>query len=122
MGDRGGGRERKGGSLKTSSKNPGCTVAKAKTEKKKIDDVSPSSCPCPALSSDGPYFDCGAALLSRQFERDRDRVLERSKNEGCAAIVQWFADVEKQTVLADLSRDFSGQVRFSLDRGYPTWC
>ena len=43
-----------------------------------------------------PYFDCGSALLSRLFERDRDRVLQRSHQEGVRGVVVWVADVDKR--------------------------
>ena len=78
MGDRGGGREPKGGSLRKSSKNPGCAVAKAKREKKEDVNVALTSLACPR-PCEGSYVDCGAAMLSRQFERDRDRVLLRAR-------------------------------------------
>ena len=107
MGDRSGGREVKGASLKKSKKNPGGVNARGKkAEKTYTGAVESATTPSP-----GPelYIDCGAALLSRQFERDRDRVLERGKTEGdVAAIVLWFSDVEKQQLLSDVCKQKPG--------------
>eukprot|EP00981_Chlorochromonas_danica_P011950 scaffold4358_cov177-Ochromonas_danica.AAC.4 len=86
MGDRSGGREPKGASLKKSKKNPGASAAKAKKASLKAQGLSNgplTSLPPPIpLNQDGLYFDCGIALLSRQFDRDRDRVLQRAQGEG----------------------------------------
>lgn len=108
MGDRSGGREPKGSSLKKSKKNPGCAVAKNKKVPKEVHSGPQSSLPPPA-PGDELYFDSGAAILSRQFDRDRERVLIRAKTEGnCSGIVAWFSDIEKQTILADLCKLNSG--------------
>lgn len=107
MGDRSGGREVKGASLKKSKKNPGGVNARGKKAEKIYSGPAESA----ATPSPGPelYIDCGAALLSRQFERDRDRVLERARTDGnVAAIVLWFSDVEKQQLLSDVCKDNSG--------------
>ena len=107
MGDRSGGREVKGASLKKSKKNPGGVNARGKKAEKTYTGAMESA----ATPLPGPelYIDCGAALLSRQFERDRDRVLERGKTEGdVAAIVLWFSDVEKQQLLSDICKQKSG--------------
>jgi Tat protein secretion system quality control protein TatD with DNase activity len=107
MGDRSGGREVKGASLKKSKKNPGGVNARGKKAEKVYSGPAESA----ATPSPGPelYIDCGAALLSRQFERDRDRVLERARTDGnVAAIVLWFSDVEKQQLLSDVCKDNSG--------------
>ena len=97
----------KGASLKKSKKNPGGVNARGKkAEKTYTGAVESAVTPRP-----GPelYIDCGAALLSRQFERDRDRVLERGKTDGdVAAIVLWFSDVEKQQLLSDICKQKSG--------------
>ena len=113
MGDRSGGRESKGTSLKKSKKNPGASAAKAKTVAK-----APNS--GPAISEVAPapgdelYFDCGVALLSRQFDRDRERVITRAKQDGdCCGMMVWFADIEKQTAVADHCKTFSGACYFS---------
>ena len=67
------------------------------------------SLPPPVPSLAGLHFDCGAALLSRQFDRDRDRVLERSRSEGSLeALALWFSDVEKQQSLVDICKQNSG--------------
>ena len=85
MGDRGGGRESKKGSLRKSTKNPGCAAGKAKSQKKTEHVVLGASLPCPRPGS-GAYVDCGCAILSRQFARDRDRVLSRSRQEGVCVV------------------------------------
>ncbi len=59
--------------------------------------------PPPSLSN-GFYFDCSVALLSRQFDRDRDRVISRAQQDNVCGILAWFSDVEKQTLLNDLSK------------------
>ena len=107
MGDRSGGREVKGASLKKSKKNPGGVNARGKkAEKTYSGPVESAVTPLPGSEL---YFDCGAALLSRQFERDRDRVLERARSDGnVAAIVVWFSDVEKQHLLSEICKDNSG--------------
>ena len=48
------------------------------------------------------------ALLSRQFERDRDKVLERARNEGVCAILCWFSDIEKLDALLEMCKSNSG--------------
>ena len=78
MGDRGGGRETKGTSKNASKKNPGCSIAKAKKAPLAPTPLPNTKPPPPPPASDGAHFDCGAALLSRQFDRDRDRVLARA--------------------------------------------
>ena len=110
MGDRSGGCESKGTSLKKSTKNPGESAARTKTAAKQSHAVSWAPPP------PGPelYFDAGVALLSRQFDRDRDRVIERAKAEGnCCGMLLWFADIEKQTVVADYCKTLSGTCYFS---------
>ena len=57
-----------------------------------------------------PYFDCGCAILSRQFDRDRDRVVSRAKTEGVSGIIGWFSDIEKQSGLSDLCKSNLGHV------------
>lgn len=113
MGDRGGGREPKGASLKKSKKNPGAPAAKAKKASLKALGISAG----PVCSAQAPapiygeelYFDCGAALLSRQFDRDRDRVLQRAQSEGhCMGLLLWFSDIEKQSNISDLCKTNSG--------------
>jgi hypothetical protein len=113
MGDRGGGREAKGASLKKSKKNPGGSAAKVKTAPK-----APNSGPAYSLTPPQPgnelYFDSGVALLSRQFDRDRDRVVTRAKQDGnCCGMLLWFSDIEKQTVVADFCKTHSGTCYFS---------
>jgi len=108
MGDRGGGREPKGGSLKLSKKNPGAPAGKAK-KTAASGPVGPSVSAPPPIPGEGTHFDCSVALLSRQFDRDRDRVLQRSRTEGsvCAMVV-WSSDFEKQDPLANLCAERQG--------------
>ncbi len=118
MGDRSGSREPKGASLKKSKKNPGASAAKAKKVSLKALGISTgpvaSVAPPLPINTQGLYFDCGAALLSRQFDRDRDRVLQRAQFEGhCIGILNWFADIEKQTAVAELSKSNSGFVYYA---------
>lgn len=113
MGDRGGGRESKGTSLKKSKKNPGSTVAKAKTVPK-APNSGPAHSQTPPVPGNELYFDAGVALLSRQFDRDRDRVVFRAKNDGnCCGMLLWFSDIEKQSTLADFCKTHSGICYFS---------
>lgn len=118
MGDRSGSREPKGASLKKSKKNPGASAAKAK--KASLKSLGITSGPLTSLTPPTPinkaglFFDCGIALLSRQFDRDRDRVLQRAQTEGnCLGVLQWFSDIEKQSTVADLSKSHSGFCYFS---------
>jgi TatD DNase family protein len=110
MGDRCGSRESKGTSLKKSKSNPGGTAAK----KKKAAKLTPSSLQSamPPMPKVGKYVDCGSAMLSRQFDRDRDRVLARAEADGVAAVITWFSDVEKQSSLYDLCKASSGHCYF----------
>lgn len=112
MGDRSGGRESKGTSLKKSKNNPGASAARVKTAVKIANSGPIYSMLTPLLGS-GLYFDCGAALQSRQFDRDRDRVVNRAKAEDCCGMLLWFADIEKQILVADYCKNFSGICYFS---------
>ena len=108
MPDRGGGREVKGTVKNASKKNPGSKVAKAKKAAPAAAPL-PSTKPFPPAPRAGAHFDCGAALLSRQFDRDRDRVLERAGADGqCSGVLVWFSDVDKQAALADLCAQHKG--------------
>ena len=93
MGDRSGGREAKGSQLKKSKKNPGSVAARGKKRVLELPTSGPtSSLTPPRPSVTGLHIDCGAALLSRQFDRDRDRVLQRAQTEGrTEAVVLWFS-------------------------------
>lgn len=115
MGDRGGGREAKGSSLKKSKKNPGSTVAKAKTLPKAPHSGGPAHSLVPPVPGNELYFDAGVALLSRQYDRDRDRVVYRAKNDGgnCCGMLLWFSDIEKQSTLAEFCKTNSGLCYFS---------
>lgn len=60
------------------------------------------------------YFDAGVALLSRQFDRDRERVVIRAKQDGnVCGMLLWFSDIEKQSVVADFCKAHSGICYFS---------
>jgi len=111
MGDRGGGREPKGASLRTSKKNPGCSAGKAKTAGSgDIVDVKSSLEP-PVLAA-GQYFDAGAALLSRQFDVDRTRIILRAQNDGVCGMLCWCANIQKLDEMAELAKDYPGVVYF----------
>jgi len=115
MGDRSGGREPKGASLKKSKKNPGAPAAKTKRSAASKDDQcqSLSTLPPPQPSND-LYFDCAIALLSRQYDRDREKVISRAITEGhCCGMLVWFADVEKQPQIADICKDNNGICYFA---------
>ena len=102
MGDRSGGREAKGSQLKKSKKNPGSVAARGKKRVLELPTSGPtSSLPPPRPCFTGLHIDCGAALLSRQFDRDRDRVLQRAQTQGSLeAVVLWFSG--KYTSLSSL--------------------
>ena len=50
------------------------------------------------------FLDCSSALLSRQFDRDRDRVISRAETEHVTAVISWFSDIEKLPALVDLAK------------------
>lgn len=103
MGDRSGGRESKGSSLKASKKNPGSVVAKAK--KAKVEYVAGSKVKLPPPQPlQGKYFDMCCAVLSRQYDTDRDRILTRAVLDGVSGIVCWFADIDKLETLTEFCR------------------
>ena len=106
-GDRGGGRESKGSSLKL--KNPG--VEKKNKKVAKADTGLPTATAPPPPLGEGANLDCGVALISRQFDRDRDRVIQRSRDEGdVCAMLLWSSDWEKQEAVAKLCAERRGQV------------
>ena len=102
--DRGGGREAKGASLRRSKKNPGAAAARAKTEVKAAPSGPATSLPAPAPTrTSGAYIDASVAILSRQFDAERDRIFQRAADEGrCRALIGWSADVDKQAPLSQL--------------------
>lgn len=107
MPDRGGGREPKGASLKVTKKNPGGVAARGMKKKVVLSPESKPNLPPPPPRS-GKFFDCSTAILSRQFDRDRDRVLSRASADGVSGILCWFADIEKLDELAALCAANSG--------------
>lgn len=110
MGDRGGGREAKGTSLRLSKKNPGAPAAKAKS--KPGQNVSLVNLP-PPPPGPGSYIDCGAALLSRHFDKNRAAVVRRTRDEGdVAAVVVWSSAATKQQEIADLAKENEGLCYF----------
>ena len=54
------------------------------------------------------YSRSASALLSRQFDRDREKVIQRAKSEGVCAIICWFSDVEKLDSLLDQCKSNPG--------------
>ena len=50
--------------------------------------------------------------MSRLFDRDRDRVIERAKQSGVGVVVCWISDIEKLESLADTCRSYSGTAYF----------
>ncbi len=58
-------------------------------------------------------LDCGAALLSRQFDRDRDRMLGRARSDGVCAVVAWCPDIDKLDELEALADANTGFVYFA---------
>lgn len=103
MGDRSGSRESKGTSLKKSKNNPGSSAARVKTIIKTVSSISLH----PPYPQEGCFFDCGTAILSRQFERDRDRVFQRCESENLSGVICWFADIEKQQELIDVCKNYN---------------
>ena len=69
--------------------------------------VVSSSLPHP-LNRTGKYFDCACALLSRHFDRDRDRVLTRAQAEGVCGMITWFADIDKQVQVVESCKRHEG--------------
>ena len=67
--------------------------------------------PLPALRPAAPLIaDAFANLVSRQFDRDREAVLRRARDAGVAFCVVASADVEKQSDVAALCREFAGRL------------
>ena len=113
MDDRDAGRKTQGRFLKTSKSNSGSTVAK----QKKATSVSliaagGVSLRLPQLTSKQPYVDCACAIMSRQFDCDRDHVLMRAKEKGCCAVLEWVSDIDKQEAMADFAKLHSGFLYF----------
>ena len=109
--DRGGGRESKGGSLR-KSKIGRADKAKlaASTPREARPDHAPAAPPVQELPA-APLpllFDAGAALLSRQFDRDREAVLRRAGAARVAAVLVSSVDAEKQRDVAQLARSSPG--------------
>lgn len=65
--------------------------------------------PCLANNNSSmAFFDSGCSLLSRQFDRDRDRVLQRGAQEGVRGLIVWSSDVEKQEAVLDICKQNRG--------------
>jgi Tat protein secretion system quality control protein TatD with DNase activity len=107
MGDRSGGREAKGSSLKKSKSNPGSTVALKQKAKSLVQTRAALS----SIFEEVKYIDNAVALASRLFEHDRDRMLKRGTDEGVVSIA-WCNDMEKLPVIAEIGKDNSGTVYF----------
>lgn len=82
MGDRGGGRESKKGSLRKSSKNPGCAAGKAKSQKKVEDDVPTASLPCPLPGVSTCVDFEGSCEESQEVTWKAARALTQENNRG----------------------------------------
>lgn len=108
MGDRSGGREAKGSSLKKSKSNPGSAAAL----KLKAKSATATRQSLAGLFEGARLIDTAAALASRLFDHDRDRSIKRAVEEGVATVA-WTNDMEKLASLADLCRDNSGVVYFA---------
>lgn len=99
--------------MKTSKSNPGGVATRGK---KKLPDVVKEikePPPIPENMVSGKYFDCSVAIMSRQYERDRDTVIKRARNCGVSGLICWFTDIEKQTELADCCKMNSGLCYFA---------
>lgn len=108
--DRGGGRESKGASLRKSKKNPGAAAARIKTEAKASHPTTKHYAAAPDFSNGG-VMDCGVAILSRKFDADRDRLMDRARADAkCVAIMTWCGEVERQEALAQYCSEHSGRV------------
>lgn len=101
--DRGGGREGKKSSLR-SNKKAIAEAAKSADHKPAVERPSKSLPPHPLLSLPGEplFIDCNASLISRQFDRDREAVLRRARQEGVQAILVGCTDFEKFDALFEL--------------------
>ena len=109
--DRGGGREAKGASLRRSKKNPGAAAARAKTEGKVANPPTKIHAQAPNFTDKHPIMDCSVAILSRKFDSDRDRIVDRAAAEsGCAAMLVWCGEVERQEALSQMCSDYRGRM------------
>jgi Tat protein secretion system quality control protein TatD with DNase activity len=107
--DRGGGREAKGASLRRSKKNPGAAAARAKTEAKGSQPATKVYAERPDFGN-GNVMDCAVAVLSRKFDADRDRLLDRARDEAkCVAVLTWCGEVERQEALVQYCCDYPGR-------------
>jgi hypothetical protein len=125
--DRGGGRESKGGSLR-KSKQGRAELAKAAAStprevrpdcvppKPPVSQLPPSTSkpPPPADLLAAPLLDCCCALLSRQFDRDREAVLRRAAQSRVAALVLHCSDVDRQKELLALAKSAPGVLYCAL--------
>ena len=116
MGDRSGGREAKGSKLKNSKKNPGGVAARGQKKIKPIILNQETEKPNDLIYPQHSYVDCGCAILSRQFDRDQDRVFQRAMNESVCAVIIWFSDIMKQENLLEICDNHLG--RYDLISNY----
>ena len=79
---------------------------------------SVTSLTSPRLTVGGPFVDCGCALLSRQFDSDREEVIDRAKDQGCSSIITWFSDIDKQSQVSEMADRYNGYV-YSLIGVHP---
>jgi Tat protein secretion system quality control protein TatD with DNase activity len=110
--DRGGGRESKGSSLRRSKKNPGAAAARVKREENPTASSAPSQPPVPPTLSQGNHrIDASVAILSRKFDADRERLLDRASEESrCGAFLCWCSEFEKQETLSKRCAEKPGQL------------
>lgn len=81
--------------------------AKEPKDRKKLDKAdyvlgSKNKLAPPSLCEVGIYFDNNAALLSRVYDRDRDRVIQRGKADGVCGVMCWNPDIDKLEELRKL--------------------
>ncbi|MEW5303518.1 MAG: hypothetical protein WDW36_006202 [Sanguina aurantia] len=107
--DRGGSREGKGKSLRTN-KVENFKVIKKGTQTAVTQQSETST--APEAASEGLHFaiDAGVQLLSRQFERDSLKVLQRAIDVGVGLLIAFTTDFEKGDLLMKLARENSGRV------------
>jgi hypothetical protein len=55
-----------------------------------------------------PLIDSWAALLSRQFDRDRESVLRRTRDADVRAVVIFTSDIEKQHDIMEMAQQEAG--------------
>ncbi len=117
--------------MKQSKSKPGSVVAKVKKAPVVVHVGKVKGAHVPLSDAAAKFVDTGCVILSRQFDRgditlvtalqtangylpvtDRDRVLQRAKAEGVAAMLCWFADMERLDELTAFCQSNSGFAYF----------